>query len=81
MCCVPPGTKGQLSYKLCQSSNHIYFNFILLAEPLTDEGVEEICAPGKTKQNKKKNAGDKLQKMLHTKARKFKPKRRLEPAL
>ena len=33
--CVPCGTKGQLSYSL----NHIYFSFVLLAEPLTDEGI------------------------------------------
>ena len=30
-CCVPSGTKGQLSYS---SWNHIYFSFIWLAEPL-----------------------------------------------
>ena len=35
-CRVPRGTKGQL----------IYFNFILLAEPLTDEGREETGVPG-----------------------------------
>ena len=35
---VPRGTKGQLNYKVWQSLNRIYFSFILLAEPLTDEG-------------------------------------------
>ena len=31
---VPHGTKRQLSYQVWQSLNHIYFSFILLAEPL-----------------------------------------------
>ena len=37
-CRVPRGTKGQLSYYVWQSLNRIYFSFILLAEPWTDEG-------------------------------------------
>ena len=44
---VPSGTKGQLSHKVWQSLNHIYFSFILWAEPLTDEGGEETRVPAK----------------------------------
>ena len=36
-CHVPCGTKGQLSYIVWQSLNCIYFSFILLAEPLTND--------------------------------------------
>ena len=37
-----------ISFKkiIWQSLNRIYFSFILLAEPLTDEGGEEIGVPG-----------------------------------
>ena len=45
-CYVPLGTKGQLSCKFWQSWNRIYLSFILLAEPLTDEGGEETGEPG-----------------------------------
>ena len=45
-----------------------------MAEPLTDEGGEETEVPGE-------NPDDELQKMPHTKVRKFKPQPRLEPAL
>ena len=41
-------------------------------KPLTDEGGEETGVPGE-------NPDDELQKMPHTKARKFKPQARLEP--
>ena len=44
-----------------------------MAEPLTDKGGEETGVPEKI-------PGDELQKMLHTKARRFKPQARLEPA-
>ena len=46
---------------------------MLLAEPLTYEGQEEISP--------EKNPDDKLQKMPHTKAWKFKPQLRLKPTL
>ena len=65
--------KGQLNYLVWQSWNRIYLNFILLAEPFTDEGGEETAVP-------KKTPDDELQKMAHTKARKFQPQQRLEPA-
>ena len=43
-CYMPRGTKGQLSYEVWQSLNHMYLSFILLAEPLTDDGGEKkIC--------------------------------------
>ena len=42
--------------------------------PLTDEGWEETGVPGET-------PDDELQKMPHTKARKFEPHTRLEPSL
>ena len=45
-CYVPRGTKGQLSYQISQSWNRIYFSFILLAEPLTDDGGVETGVPG-----------------------------------
>ena len=45
-CYVPCGTKGQLSYKVWQSVNCIYFSCILLAEPFTNEGGEETGVPG-----------------------------------
>ena len=45
-----------------------------MAEPLTDEGGEETGVPVE------KNPGDELQKMPHTKARRFKSQARLEPA-
>ena len=46
-CYVPRGMKGQLSYKIWQRFlNRIYLSFILLAEPLTDEGGEETGVPG-----------------------------------
>ena len=45
-----------------------------MAEPLTDEVGEETGVPGET-------PCDGLQKMSHTKARRFKPQARLEPAL
>ena len=44
-----------------------------MAKPLTDEGGEETEYPEKTR-------GDELQKMPYTKARRFKPQPRLEPA-
>ena len=62
---VPRGIKGQLSYSVWQCLNRIYLSFILLAEPLTDEGGEETRVPGET-------PGDELQKMPHTKAQIFK---------
>ena len=37
---------GQFSYHVWQSWNHTYLSFILLAEPLTDEGWEETEVPG-----------------------------------
>ena len=40
--------------------------FILLAEPLTDEGRKETGVP-------RENPGAELQKMPHTTARRFKP--------
>ena len=43
---MPHGTKGQLSYKVWQSLNHISFSFVLLAESLTDKGGEETGVPG-----------------------------------
>ena len=43
---VPRGMKGQLSYYVWQSLNYIYFSFILLAEPLTNEGGVETGVPG-----------------------------------
>ena len=43
---VPRGAKGQLSYVVWQSLNHMYLSFILLAEPLTNEGGEETGVPG-----------------------------------
>ena len=75
-CHVPQGTKGQLSYYVWQSLNHIYLSFILLAEPLTNEGGEKTEVPGK-------NPDDDLQKIPHTisKARKFKPQPRTQPVL
>ena len=44
-CHVPCSMKGQLSYLVWQHWNPIYFSFILLAEPLTDEGWEETGVP------------------------------------
>ena len=35
---VPRGTQRQLSYYVWQSLNRVYLSFILLAEPLPDEG-------------------------------------------
>ena len=52
----------------------MYFNFISLAELLTDEEGEEPGYP-------EKNPDDELQNMPHTKARKFKPRPRFEPTL
>ena len=43
-------------------------------KPLSDEGGKETRVPGE-------NPDDELQKMLHTKARKFKPQPRLDTAL
>ena len=43
MCHVVP--RDSSANKVWQSSNCIYFSFILLAEPLTDEGGEEIRVP------------------------------------
>ena len=43
--CVPLGTKDSSAIKF-DSLNRIYLNFILLAEPLTDEEGEEIGVPG-----------------------------------
>ena len=40
-----------------ESLNRIYLSYILLAEPLTDEGGEESGVPGET-------PGDELQKRL-----------------
>ena len=40
------GRKGQLSYEVWQGLNHIHLSFILLVEPLTNEGGEETGAPG-----------------------------------
>ena len=37
------GTKGRWEE---QSLNHVYLNFILLAEPLADEGGEKFGVPG-----------------------------------
>ena len=72
------GTKGQLSYYVWQSWIELEITFILasfyLLKPLSDEGGEETGVLRET-------PDDKLQKMPHTKARKFKPKPRLEPAL
>ena len=45
-CRVPRGTKGQLRYWVWRSWNRICFSFILLAEPLADEGGEETGVPG-----------------------------------
>ena len=53
-CYMPRGTNGHLSYLEWQSWNHIYLNFILLAEPLNrrrgggggGEGGEETGVPG-----------------------------------
>ena len=39
--------KEKLSYSVWQSLNHIYFNSILLADPLTEEGGEETGVPRK----------------------------------
>ena len=46
LCHMPDGMKGQLSCQIWQSWNCIYFSFILLAEPLNDEGGEETGVPG-----------------------------------
>ena len=64
------GTAQLLSLTECC---RIYLSFILLVEPLTDEGGEKTGEPGE-------NPGDELQKMPHTEARRFKPQARLEPA-
>ena len=45
-CYVPRGMEGQLSCYIWQSWNCIYLSFVLLAEPLTDEGGEETGVPG-----------------------------------
>ena len=42
---VQLGTKGQFSCLVGQSLNHIYFSFVLLAEPLTGEREEENGVP------------------------------------
>ena len=46
LCYMPHGMKGQLSYSVRQTLNRIYFSFIVLAEPLTDEGEVETGVPG-----------------------------------
>ena len=51
------------------------FGFILLAETINRWKREETRVPGK------KTPDDGLQKMPHTKTRKFKPQRRLKPTL
>ena len=55
------------------SVNRIYFCYILLAESLTDEGGEETVVPGE-------NLWRRASEMPHTKARRLKPRARLEPA-
>ena len=65
--------RDSLATKFDRVENRIYLSFILLAQPLTDEGGEETGVPGE-------NPGDELQKMPHTEARRFNPQARLEPA-
>ena len=65
------GTAQLLSW---QKLDRICLIFILWAEPLTDDGGEETGVPRETHD-------DELQKMPHTKVRKFKPQPRLQPAL
>ena len=45
-CYIPCGKKRQLSCWVWQSWKRIYLSFILLAEPLTDEGGEKTRVPG-----------------------------------
>ena len=41
-CCMPGGTKGQLSYLVWQSWNQIHFSFILLAETINPSNQKHI---------------------------------------
>ena len=59
---------------LTELKSHKHLSFILLAEPLN------WWRRGGNRSTQK-NSGDELQKMPHTKARRFKPQARLEPAL
>ena len=76
-CCVPLGTKGQLSYSVWESWNRIYFSGTLWAETTNRWRLKE----GRKLEHPEKALRDRLQKMPHTKARKFKPHLRLEPAI
>ena len=73
LCYVPHGTKGHLNYQVWQTLNHIHLSFILLAEPLADEGGEETRVPGE-------NHWYELQNMPHTRSWRFKPQARFEHA-
>ena len=73
-CCVPCGTEGQLSHLSLTEFKSYYLTFILLAEPLTDEGGEETGVPGA---NPWRHASENA--TYSTKARRFKPQGRLEP--
>ena len=72
-CYVPRGMKRQLSHSVWKCFKPHLFELYLLAEPLTNEGGEETG-------ELEKNPDDELQKMPHTKAWRFKPQARLEPA-
>ena len=52
LCYDQRGTVGQLCSKVWQSLHRIYFSFILLAEPLTDEGREETGVSGENPQRR-----------------------------
>ena len=72
-CRVPCGTNRQLSYEDRQSWNHTYPSFYFFGwnhYPENEERKQEYL---------EKTLDDELQKMSHIKARKFKPRQRLEP--
>ena len=73
ICHVAHAVKGQLSYNVWQSWNHIWFRFILLVETITRR------RRGGNRTTWTNPADDELQKMPHTKALKCKSQPRLEP--
>ena len=73
-CCVPLGTKGQLSNKVWQSWNRIYFSLTLWAETINRWRREG------NRSTRRKPMTTSFRKCHILKARKFNPRASLEPA-
>ena len=70
-CHVVRGDSSAIKFEFNSLFFSFLFSFILLTEPLKE---------GRKPEYQEKTPGDELQKMPHTKPRRFKPQARLEPA-